>query len=429
MCANAGPVLVLVLLLYCINFSSLGYHGLVASDSGVKELADESLTIEDQAEDIAVVPEEADAFSEVADEQEADIESASGVGSVSMTGAWTISINDERTVTLANRELAYEVLEEVKKHYCPEGDELEIISVEFVEPVEVFAETVPLASLSAPDQAFAILTEGREKEISYKVVKGDNYWSLARKFGMNQDELKLINNAPNDKLQIGQILRVNWPQPVLSVKTSYTAKIEEKIPFDTEYKSNAAVWESQTKVLKPGVSGVKEVFCEIAQINGIAVERRVLEETVITDPVTCVMEKGTKKIVASRADPSVKGSGLLKWPINGRINSPYGKRGRGNHSGIDIAAKIGDPIYSAAAGTVIAASTYYAYGQRVIIDHGNGLTTWYAHLSEFKVSVGQVVGELELIGLAGRTGRTTGPHLHFEVRVDGQTVNPANYLH
>jgi len=428
LCLSAVPVFMLALSLYFIfgiqtpfaiafNRAEIDSASLSSGDSGELTLTDFD---ESGSDDALTGPEDIP-----------DVDEGPVYAQTPLVSGWSITVGDEKTATLASVEQAYAVLEDVKKHYYPEGNELNVLNVEFVEPVEIFAETVPISCLYTPELAFTKLTEGRENEIIYKVVKGDNYWTIAKKFDMDPEELKLINNAPNDKLQIGQLLRINCPQPVLSVKTSYTALIEEKIPFETVIKENSSAWESQTKVLTPGVTGIREVRYEIAQVNGVLVERKALEETVISDPVSQVTEKGTKRIVASRSDPSASqksGNGTLKWPVIGRINSPFGKRGSGYHSGIDIAAKVGDPVYSAAAGTVIAASSYHAYGQRIIIDHGNGLTTWYAHLSGYSVMVGQTVGELELIGLVGRTGRTTGPHLHFELRLDGKTENPVHYL-
>jgi len=426
LCANMGPVLVLSLLIYCISISSAGRPFATAVYGAGEDPAVLAFGMGDAAVPLGQYDASTGRMGAMGGEGRAS--EGNGAANVPMTSGWTISVCDERAATLASVEHVYEVLEEVKKFYYPEGNELDILCMEFVEKVDIFSEVVPVSNLRSPEQAFEILTEGRENEIAYKVVKGDSYWTIAKKFDIDPDELKFINNAPNDKLQIGQMLKINSPEPVLSVKTNYRTLLEEKIPFETVYKSNANAWESQTKVLSAGMPGVKEVRYEIAQINGILVERAVLEENVISDPVTQVIERGTKRILASRSDPAVQGSGVLKWPASGRITSNYGKRGSGTHSGIDIAAKIGDPIYSAAAGTVIAASTYHAYGQRIIVDHGNGLTTVYAHLSEYKVSVGQSVGEQELLGLAGRTGRTTGPHLHFEVRVDGKVVNPNHYL-
>jgi len=138
--------------------------------------------------------------------------------------------------------------------------------------------------------------------------------------------------------------------------------------------------------------------------------------------------------IASRQDPGGDQPGVLAWPVNGRVSSPFGYRVhpilgiRRLHTGIDISARTGDPIRAAESGRVILAQTYGGYGRAVVIDHGGGMATLYAHQSSLAVSVGDSVERGEVIGFTGCTGLCTGPHLHFEVRINGAFVNPMDYL-
>jgi murein DD-endopeptidase MepM/ murein hydrolase activator NlpD len=116
------------------------------------------------------------------------------------------------------------------------------------------------------------------------------------------------------------------------------------------------------------------------------------------------------------------------WPVNGTVTSGYGPRWGRLHEGVDIAAPTGTPIWAAAAGTVIYAGWLGGYGNLVVVDHGNGLATAYGHASAILVAVGQSVSQGETIALVGSTGNSTGPHLHFEVRVNGIAVDPLLYL-
>ena len=122
------------------------------------------------------------------------------------------------------------------------------------------------------------------------------------------------------------------------------------------------------------------------------------------------------------------------WPVNGRLLSRFGERqdpfsGEGAfHTGVDISASMGTPVHAAADGIVYSAEFSGRYGKLVIIDHGNGMRTWYAHLSRFEVVAGQEIRRGEVLGASGDTGRVTSPHLHFEVRVGGSPVNPHPYL-
>ncbi|MGH3134018.1 MAG: murein hydrolase activator EnvC family protein [Gaiellaceae bacterium] len=116
------------------------------------------------------------------------------------------------------------------------------------------------------------------------------------------------------------------------------------------------------------------------------------------------------------------------WPVNGTVVSGYGMRWGRMHEGIDITASTGTPIWAAAAGTVIYAGWLGGYGNLVVVDHGNGLSTAYAHASAILVAVGQSVAQGETVSLVGSTGNSSGPHLHFEVRVNGVAVDPLLYL-
>lgn len=130
--------------------------------------------------------------------------------------------------------------------------------------------------------------------------------------------------------------------------------------------------------------------------------------------------------------PSVNGIKLATRPVSGIISSRFGARSSirsSAHTGLDIATKTGTPIKVVADGTVISASNSGSYGNIVKIDHGNGVQTWYAHTSKMYVSAGQKVKTGDVIAAVGSTGNSTGPHLHFEVRINGNAVNPQNYLY
>ena len=125
----------------------------------------------------------------------------------------------------------------------------------------------------------------------------------------------------------------------------------------------------------------------------------------------------------------------LHWPVHGHITSDYGLRrspwgggGQEHHRGLDIRSPPGTPVRSPGAATVVAVSSHGSYGKNVVLDHGNGVKSRYAHLQKLEVKVGQQVEEGQVIGLVGSTGRSTGPHLHYEVLVQGKAVNPHGFL-
>lgn len=122
------------------------------------------------------------------------------------------------------------------------------------------------------------------------------------------------------------------------------------------------------------------------------------------------------------------------WPVAGQITASFGERldpfsGEGEfHTGVDISAPYGTSVHVAADGVVISAETHPGYGQLVVVDHGFGTTTWYGHLSGFNAVTGQQVHRGDIIGYAGSSGHSTGPHVHYEIRLNGAPINPWRYL-
>ena len=139
--------------------------------------------------------------------------------------------------------------------------------------------------------------------------------------------------------------------------------------------------------------------------------------------------RSVQSTAPSAPAPSLESSaGGLIWPVSAPVTSNFGWRWGRMHEGIDLGAGMGTPIYAATAGTVIHAGWLGGYGNLVVLDHGGGVSTAYGHQSSIAVSVGQRVSQGQVIGYVGSTGHSTGPHLHFEVRVNGGAVDPLGYL-
>jgi murein DD-endopeptidase MepM/ murein hydrolase activator NlpD len=137
--------------------------------------------------------------------------------------------------------------------------------------------------------------------------------------------------------------------------------------------------------------------------------------------------RGQLAAAQSATDSTPSAHGLI-WPVNGPVTSPFGYRWGRLHAGIDIGVPYGTPIHAAAAGTVVLAGWTGGYGNYTCIDHGGGVATCYAHQSAFAVSAGAQVSQGQVIGYVGSTGHSFGAHLHFEVRINGNPVDPLGYL-
>lgn len=179
---------------------------------------------------------------------------------------------------------------------------------------------------------------------------------------------------------------------------------------------------NEEKLLKEGQPGVMEVTAKVTQINGAVSDTAVLSTKVIKEPTDEVVMVGTTAL------PSV-GTGQFIQPYFGTITSRFGERWGRTHTGTDICGTTGDPIKAADTGIVITAEYQSnGYGNIIIIDHQNGVHTWYAHLDSIGVKAGDTVEKGAVIGALGNTGYSTGPHLHFEVRENGKPVDPGKYL-
>lgn len=347
-------------------------------------------------------------------------------------GAIALAINGETKVILENKETAEKVVETITNSFLPDdADNINVLEVEIVEEIEYVPVEVDVEEIIAFDEAVELLKYGEEKVTYYEVEEGDSFWTIAQKQGLSVAELEEANPEVGRFLQIGQQIRLVKPEPAINVKVVYEHTAEETIPYSVKKVNSDSLWRGQQKVQEPGSVGKKEVTYLVTETNGLLADKEILNEVVIKEPTDKVVQVGTRLLAASRGGG---GSGVLGWPLRGAITSPYGYRnnpsgkGRNFHSGIDINGNTGDPIYAAEAGRVTFSGWQGGYGNLIIIDHGDGVTTYYAHCSSRLVGVGTKVNRGDVIARVGSTGNSTGPHLHFEVRVNGKTQNPMNYL-
>jgi len=198
---------------------------------------------------------------------------------------------------------------------------------------------------------------------------------------------------------------------------------------------------AQTRVglLSEAQSQRQNVAAEVTHLEELsAQEEAALEQLIVERQREEAARREAERraaLLAGRAAPPPPSTGEFSWPVSGPITSPFGYRsdpygGGGSefHPGLDIGAPMGATVTAAASGTIIYAAAYGGYGNAVIIDHGNGVSSLYGHLSQIFVAEHQEVQRGQAIGAVGMTGRATGPHLHFEVRVNGQPVDPASRL-
>lgn len=345
----------------------------------------------------------------------------------------TLSVNNgEYQFAVATEEEGQKVLDQLKEEATANLGDAVVKSVDFQEEVSLEAGNVKVSEIQSSSKILEEIKAGKEEVKTHVVEEGESFWMIANNNDLSVDELQKLNSdIVPEKLQIGQEISLTKLEPLVSVVVTKEVTVEETIAHSTEYKDTSKLLKGESKVVTKGSDGKKKVTYEVKEANGATLEKEVVKEVVVAEPVTEVVNKGTGSIqISSRSASSYSGgNGTLSWPLSSnKITSPYGTRSRGFHSGIDLVAKTGTPVYASAGGKVVLSSWYYGYGNCIVVDHGNGLKTRYAHLSGFNVKVGDTVSRGQQIGRSGNTGNSTGPHLHFEVIVNGSTKNPVNYF-
>ena len=315
-----------------------------------------------------------------------------------------------------------QALQTLKDQYTTE----DTVSVEFVESVAV-KDVYSADEVLSSEELYQRLLENTTGETTYTVQKGDTFNGIAYKNDMSVNELKALNPDVNiNRLMIGDVLNVKAQTPVLSVKTTEHQVYTQEIECPVETREDSSMYKGTSKIVTQGVKGEAKLEADVTYVNGQEQQRDILSNVTVREPTTTIKAVGTKE------KPKTASTGSFSWPISGRINSYFGGRyifGRYSyHSGIDIAASYGASIRAADGGKVTFAGYKGSYGNLVVITHDNGTQTYYGHNSSLLVSAGQKVSKGQAIARAGSTGRSTGTHCHFEVRVRGSAVNPLNYL-
>jgi murein DD-endopeptidase MepM/ murein hydrolase activator NlpD len=358
--------------------------------------------------------------------------------------ASTIVIDGNQVAYLASEEQAQEVINKLKWQYVSEEqiqaielrkkdgaalpplqeNETRILDVRLSKDVSIKkGKTVPNQIISV-DNALQLLQTGTLEQKKYQVQDGDVLGTIANNNGLTLQQMIEINPGLNENsvLQIGQEVNITVLVPYVHVIVDKESRLKEQLPYGREVVEDASMFKGDTSVRQQGQNGVREVTYVTSEQNGQIVAKQETNVNVIQQPINEVTARGTK-VVPSRGD------GSFAWPTNGGyVSSQMGYRWGKAHKGIDIARPSNRTIKTVDNGVVVSAGWDGGYGNKIIIDHQNGLRTVYAHLASIDVRVGQTVAKGSKIGVMGDTGDSTGVHLHFEVYKNGSLQNPISYL-
>lgn len=337
-------------------------------------------------------------------------------------------INTELVETSAGiGEYFEDVLQEVESTKIDFDDfDYGLTGLDFADKVEVVEAYLMPSELTELNKAIEQVSLYNAKEEIYEVQPGDTLSEIS--FNLNIPVEELIENNPilqdeNSMIRVGDELVITVPEPELSVIHHELVYEEESYDAPVEYVDVPEWYTTQQEVIRQPSAGFRKAVTMKTSKNDTEISESVEMEEVLYEAIPKVVKRGTK------VPPT-----YVKPISGGRLSSGYGGRNapvKGastNHKGIDWAVPVGTAVMASNGGTITKAGWGSGYGYCVYIRHEDGRETRYAHLSKVLVSVGQHVNQGQKIALSGNTGRSSGPHLHFELRINGAAVNPLKYL-
>src|SRR5665648_1253323 len=313
--------------------------------------------------------------------------------------AYSIMVNGKEIVKVSSENDAEIVLNQVKNNYITADSQVK--EVVFVEGVTVITSAVNVKKedILTTQEAITLIVTGSKEPKTYVVQGGDTVWDVAVLNNLSPYELMEMNPGVEDKISIGQTLNLYQIKPYVTVKTTEVVVATENIEYGIEYEYTSNLYKGQSQVKSAGNYGSKIVTAEVVKENGIVVQSTPISEEVAAEPLTQIFLVGTKTI------PIATGTGQLGIPVTHiEVSSAYGSRGGGRHLGVDLRAPRGSAIMAADGGTVVKACYSGSYGNIIIINHGNGIQTYYSHCASMSVSVGSQVTKGQVIGTVGATG-------------------------
>lgn len=294
-----------------------------------------------------------------------------------------------------------------------------VLDMEFVEQVEIYENYVSADDIDRIDEEVVEVTKEKESNKIYVVESGDCLSVIALDNNTTVASIMALNGMESADAIIrdGQELIIAVPEPDLKIRVTMGEVYEEDYTEDPVIIENDSWYTNKEVVLEEGTTGHRERNDVVVYENGMEISREMVQQKVMVASKAAVIERGT--IIPPTYIKPISG---------GRFTSGFGRRWGRMHKGVDWACPTGTTVYASCGGTVIQASYNGGYGNNVVISHPDGRMTRYAHNSKLLVKVGQTVKQGEPIALSGSTGRSTGPHVHFEIYINGAAVNPLKYI-
>ena len=367
---------------------------------------------------------------------------------------YTLSVDGTLVGAAESSDIIQEALTLVTDHYTTP----ETLSVTFDSQVSLRYEYLPIEQgVSTARELADLLLAESPRTFPYTVQPGDTLEGLMARFAMTQERLQELNPEADlspkalaigmeglaeevdtadladsiasqfgTPLEAGLLLTVEQSCPLLVVSTVEEQSLTRTTTPKLETQPDPTMYLGEQRIIQEGQTGEDQVLARVVKRCGVTIASTDLNTVTLTESVPVIVGTGTQPI------PELPDGCLFLWPVRGTISSDYGYRfifGETNfHQGIDIPAPTGTAINAAADGVVAFAGERGTYGNLVILTHPGGFQTYYAHCSQLLVKAGDTVSLGQPVAAVGSTGRSTGPHVHFEVRYQNSPMDPLLYL-
>ncbi len=326
---------------------------------------------------------------------------------------------------------AQNMLDAILRDSCRDKGDVTAAFFQTVELVNgLYPETVVFDTVTMKEM---LVSQGAQKEF-YQTLEGDTYASVAEKTGVSVWELMRLNPKSGLTLGEGQTLLVRDSEPHLQVLVTGTVQYDVEVPYTVQRVADESKYKGYERTRVKGKNGVNRITASVTYLDGEELFSSIVSSSVVQAPVTQIVSYGTKEKNSKNYKGGPYAEGYFIWPVpfTKMITQHYGQNG---HGGMDISDHDiqGKNIIAADGGVVVISAyrkgtSYGSFGKYIVIDHGGGYQTLYAHCDELFVEAGEIVKQGQTIATVGNTGRSTGPHLHFEVLVNGRRRNPYSYF-
>jgi len=331
-----------------------------------------------------------------------------------------VYVDGQELACVGSKEDGEQLMKELTMQYSSTTDNEKLIKeAEIEQQITMEEKIIPLSQVETIEEVIAGVFGQQAADTTNVAALNDSVNVKSASELTDTNKIMTAFSIDKDKFKVGQ---ASASKPLVTIRTVKEVTFTENVKYGTKYKYDNSMFEGAEKILSEGVFGQDKVTAVISYENGKEVSREVLARERILEPVDEVVLMGTMAL------PPAGSTGNFLIPTSGvvsAINKP------GSHAGgkaVDIANKVGTPIYASDSGVVAMASWNGGYGMCIVINHANGYSTLYGHLSAYKVSVGDTVNQGQVIASMGNTGNSTGSHLHFAIRYNGAAQPVKNYF-